>query len=200
MINLSNSFFAMHSRMKYINRWALMRNTQIENISEHSNDVAAIAHAIAVIKNLRFGGNVNAEKAAIIGLYHDMPEIITGDMPTPVKYHSETLHNAFLKVEDEVCNSLISMLPGDMREYYNDYFFSRKEDEYLWKIVKAADKISALIKCIEEKKAGNSEFDQALVSTEESIRKMNMPEVDSFMNDFIPDFWLSLDEQSKNSN
>lgn len=200
MINLSNSFFAMHSRMKYINRWALMRNTQTENISEHSNDVAAIAHAIAVIKNLRFGGNVNAEKAAIIGLYHDMPEIITGDMPTPVKYHSETLHNAFLKVEDEACNSLISMLPGDMREYYNDYFFSRKEDEYLWKIVKAADKISALIKCIEEKKAGNSEFDQALVSTEESIRKMNMPEVDSFMNDFIPDFWLSLDEQSKNSN
>ena len=95
---MKNHFFAMHSRMKFINRWALMRNTQSENISEHSNDVSAIAHAIAVIKNIRFGGNVNADRAAVLGLYHDMPEIITGDMPTPVKYHSEALHSEFHQV------------------------------------------------------------------------------------------------------
>ncbi len=177
-----------------------MRNTQNENISEHSNDVAAIAHAIAVIKNLRFGGNVNAEKAAIIGLYHDMPEIITGDMPTPVKYHSETLHNAFLKVEDEACNSLLSMLPDDMKDFYRAYFFKQSGDEELWKIVKAADKISALIKCIEEQKAGNKEFDQAMISTMQSIKNMNMAEADAFINEFIPDFWLSLDEQNKSQN
>ena len=188
----------MHSRMKYINRWALMRNTRNENISEHSNDVAAIAHAIAVMKNLRFGGSVNAEKAAIMGLYHDMPEIITGDMPTPVKYHSETLHKAFLRVEDEACDSLLSMLPDDMKAYYKAYFFKQDEDGELWKIVKAADKISALIKCIEEQKAGNKEFDQAMTATIQSIKNMNMPEVDAFVSEFIPDFWLSLDEQNQN--
>lgn len=190
-----NNFFAMHSRMKYINRWSLMRNTRNENIGEHSNDVAAIAHAIAVLKNLRFSGSVNPERAAFLGLYHDMPEIITGDMPTPVKYHSETLHEAFLKVEDEACERLLAMLPDDMKEYYRSCFFKQEGDEELWKIVKAADKISALIKCIEEQKAGNGEFVQALESTKEAIKKMNMPEADAFVEEFIGGFYLSLDEQ-----
>lgn len=194
---MANSFFAMHSRMKYINRWALMRNTSNENISEHSNDVAAIAHALAVIRNLRFGGNLNAEKAAFLGLYHDMPEIITGDMPTPVKYHSKELHSEFLKVEEMACNKLLAMLPEDMREYYKGAFFKAEEDDYLWKIVKAADKISALIKCIEEKKAGNGEFEKAFLSTEKSIKEMNMPEADVFLEEFIPAFYLSLDEQNE---
>lgn len=193
---MANSFFAMHSRMKYINRWALMRNTATENISEHSNDVAAVAHALAVIKNLRFGGSLNAERAAFLGLYHDMPEIITGDMPTPVKYHSEEMRQEFLKVEEMACDKLLSMLPEDMRAYYEDAFFPKDEDEYLWRLVKAADKISALIKCIEEKNAGNREFEKAFQSTEEAIRKMELPEADVFLEEFIPAFYLSLDEQN----
>ena len=193
---MADNFFAMHSRMKYINRWALMRNTASENISEHSNDVAAIAHALAVISNLRFGGNHNAERAAFLGLYHDMPEIITGDMPTPVKYHSKEMHSEFLKVEEMACNKLLAMLPEDMRAYYSSAFFKSDEDEYLWKFVKAADKISALIKCIEEKNAGNREFEKALVSTEEAIKRMSLPEADVFLEEFIPAFYLSLDEQN----
>lgn len=194
---MSSHFFAMHSRMKYINRWALMRNTVSENISEHSNDVAVIAHALAVIKNVRFGGNLNAERAAFLGLYHDMTEIITGDMPTPVKYHSEDMREAFKAVEDKAGRRLLSMLPEDMARYYEGAFFKEEEDEYLWKIVKAADKISALIKCIEEKNAGNNEFGKALDSTRASVESMNMPEADAFLEEFLPSFYLSLDEQNE---
>ena len=194
---MRNHFFAMHSRMKFINRWALMRNTVSENISEHSNDVAVIAHALAVIKNVRFGGELNAERAAFLGLYHDMTEIITGDMPTPVKYHSEDMREAFQQVEDKVGRKLLSMLPEDIAEYYESAFFKAEADEYLWKIVKAADKISALIKCIEEKNAGNNEFGKALESTRESIEKMDMPEVEVFLQEFLPSFYLSLDEQNE---
>lgn len=193
---MSNHFFAMHGRMKFINRWALMRKTSEENLSEHSGDVAVIAHALALIKNLRFGGNLNAERAAFLGLYHDMPEIITGDMPTPVKYHSSDLRDAFQKVEDLASEKLLSMLPDDMREYYESAFFKKEEDEYLWKIVKAADKISALIKCTEEAKAGNKEFDQAYDSTKKAIENMNMPEADEFIREFLPSFSLSLDQQN----
>ena len=196
---MSNHFFAMHSRMKYINRWALMRNTVSENISEHSNDVAVIAHALAVIKNVRFSGNLNAERAAFLGLYHDMTEIITGDMPTPVKYHSEDMREAFKEVEDKAGRKLLSMLPEDMARYYESAFFAQGEDEYLWQIVKAADKISALIKCIEEKNAGNNEFGKALESTRISIEKMDMPEVRVFLDEFLPSFYLSLDEQNESS-
>lgn len=194
---MNNHFFAMHSRMKYINRWALMRNTVSENISEHSNDVAVIAHALAVIKNVRFGGDLNAERAAYLGLYHDMTEIITGDMPTPVKYYNEDMREAFQQVEDKAGQHLLSMLPDDIAEYYESAFFKKEEDEYLWKIVKAADKISALIKCIEEKNAGNNEFGKALESTKASIEKMAMPEADVFMTEFLPSFYLSLDEQNE---
>lgn len=196
---MSNHFFAMHSRMKYINRWALMRNTVSENISEHSNDVAVIAHALAVIKNVRFGGEVNPERAAFLGLYHDMTEIITGDMPTPVKYYSDDMREAFKEVEDKAGRHLLEMLPEDMAKYYESAFFKAEDDEYLWKIVKAADKLSALIKCIEEKNAGNNEFGKALESTKESIIEMAMPEVDAFMEEFLPSFYLSLDEQNKAS-
>lgn len=194
---MSSNFFAMHSRMKNINRWALMRNTSNEDLSQHSGDVAVIAHALAVIKNIYFGGNVNAERAAFLSLYHDMTEIITGDMPTPVKYYSEILRNAYAQVEDLAGQKLLSMLPEDMRGYYKGAFFKQSEDEYLWKLVKAADKFSALIKCIEEKNAGNKEFDKAYESTLKSIKALSMPEVDYFLAEFIPSFSLSLDEQSE---
>ena len=187
----------MHSRMKYINRWALMRNTVSENISEHSNDVAVIAHALAVIQNVRYSGDLNAERAAFLGLYHDMTEIITGDMPTPVKYHSEDMREAFQQVEDKAGMKLLSMLPEDMAMYYESAFFKAEADGYLWKIVKAADKISALIKCIEEKNAGNNEFGKALESTRASLDDMDMPEVGVFLQEFLPSFYLSLDEQNE---
>ena len=192
---MSHHFFALYSRMKYINRWALMRNTQNENLSQHSCDVAAIAHCLAEIKNIRFGGNINAERAAFLGLYHDMPEIITGDMPTPVKYYNKAIRDEFQAVEDSACEKLLSMLPDDLKESYTSVFFKDEKDREIWKIVKAADKISALIKCIEEEKAGNKEFTEAKKSTLAAIEKMNMPEVDSFMKDFIDSFYLSLDEQ-----
>ncbi len=194
---MNSNFFAMHGRMKYINRWALMRNTRAENISEHSGDVAVIAHALAVIGNIRFSKNLNAERAAFLGLYHDMPEIITGDMPTPVKYHSEEMKKAYFEVESMASEKLLSMLPEDMREYYEGAFFKKEEDEYLWKLVKAADKLSALIKCIEEQKAGNSEFSDALESSKQAIQKMELEEADEFLRQFIPGFYLSLDELNK---
>ena len=190
-------FFAMHARMKYIQRWALMRSSQTENLSEHCNDVAAIAHAIAVLKNVRFGGNVNAERAAVLGLYHDMPEILTGDMPTPVKYHSAALRSAFAEVERAACERLLSMLPEDLRPVYNSYFFPQPQDAELWKIVKAADKISALLKCVEEEKAGNGEFRSALTSTRSAIDAMQLPEANAVLDDFLAGFYLNLDEQSR---
>ena len=192
---MNYNFFSMFARMKYIDRWALMRNTRQENLSEHSADVAAIAHAIALIKNTRFGGDVNAERAAFLGLYHDMPEIITGDMPTPVKYHSDALHDAFLQVEKEACDRLLSMLPADLRDSYRAAFFREERDAYLWRIVKAADKIAALIKCIEEEQAGNREFRLALDATKAAVANMQLPEADAFLEDFLGGFYLSLDEQ-----
>ena len=192
---MNYNFFSMFARMKYIDRWALMRNTRQENLSEHSADVAAIAHAIALIKNTRFGGDVNAERAAFLGLYHDMPEIITGDMPTPVKYHSDALHDAFLQVEKEACDRLLSMLPADLRDSYRAAFFREESDAYLWRIVKAEDKIAALIKCIEEEQAGNREFRLALDATKAAVANMQLPEADAFLEDFLGGFYLSLDEQ-----
>ncbi len=173
-----------------------MRNTQSENLSQHSCDVAAIAHCLATIKNTRFGGNVNAEKAAFFGLYHDMPEIITGDMPTPVKYYSKDMREQFALIENNASQRLLSMLPDDLKPSYEDALLPKDGDGYLWKTVKAADKLSALIKCIEEEKAGNSEFRSAREATLKSLRDMNMEEVDSFMADFIDSYSLSLDEQN----
>lgn len=192
---MSEHFFALYSRMKHINRWALMRNTSFENLSQHSCDVAAIAHCLALIKNVRFGGSLNAERAAFLGLYHDMPEIITGDMPTPVKYYNETMRNQFAVIEKNASLHLLDMLPEDLRPYYEGALLQKEEDDYLWKVVKAADKISALIKCIEEEKAGNREFRQAYESTLASIKAMKMEEADSFMADFIDSYHLSLDQQ-----
>jgi len=191
---MSNQFFAMMSRMKYIDRWALMRNTQRENISEHSLDVAMIAHNLAIIGNVRFGKQLPVEKAALIGMYHDCTEIITGDMPTPIKYHSKELRKAFQDVEDLASEQLLSMLPEDMRGYYKNLFFAEAEDEYIWRLVKAADKISAYCKCIEEQKTGNLEFIRAKDTIFQSLKEMELPEVDVFVEEFLPAFEKTLDE------
>ncbi len=187
-------FFAMMSRMRYIERWALMRNTQKENLSEHSLDVAMIAHLLATIHNVRFGGTLFAEKAALIGLYHDAAEIITGDMPTPIKYFNPQIRQAFHDVEDVAGQKLLSLLPEDLRSAYEPLFFPREEDAFLWRLVKAADKLSALIKCVEEEKSGNSEFSNAKESTYQALLQMNLPEVTVFLEEFLPSYAKTLDE------
>lgn len=191
---MDSHFFAMMSRMKYIERWALMRNSDKENISEHSLEVAMIAHGLAVISNVRLGNNLNVEKAALIGLFHDSTEIITGDMPTPIKYYNDDIKEAFKEVEKKAADKLLNYLPEDMRGYYEPLFFKTEEDAYLWKLEKAADKLSALIKCIEEEKAGNTEFKTAYQSLYESVKKMNLKEVDIFMEEFLPAYKKTLDE------
>lgn len=197
MDNKGYNFFAMLARMKYINRWSLMRNTYTENISEHSLDVAITAHALCIIKNKRFNGNLNAERAAVMGLFHDCPEIITGDMPTPVKYYSGQIREAFNSIEDDACSSLLGMLPEDIREEYNSYFFKDKIDEELWAEVKAADKICAYTKCLEEAKAGNNDFNLAAKSNFEAIKSLPMPEVQYFITEFLPGFSLTIDELNR---
>lgn len=187
-------FFAMMSRMKYIERWALMRNSFQENICEHSLDVAMIAHALAIISNKRFGNNINPEHAACIAMFHDATEIITGDMPTPIKYYNGEIKDAFKQIEENVARQMLDMLPEDMKPEYEKLFFVKEDDEYIWKLVKAADKISAYIKCIEERKAGNAEFKKAEASTIESIEKMGLPETEVFFKEFMAAYSMTLDE------
>lgn len=188
------SFGAMMSRMKYIDRWALMRNSTKENISEHSLEVAMLAHLLAVIGKVRFGKDLDADRAALIGIYHDSTEIITGDMPTPIKYYSDEMRDTFKEIEDLAAIQLLAMLPDDIREEYEELFFVQERDAYLWKLVKAADKISALIKCVEEEKAGNTEFVNAKKMTRKSIDAMELEEVDVFFEEFFPAYKMTLDE------
>ena len=186
-------FYAMLSRMKYINRWGLMRNTRNENLSEHSLDVAFIAHALAIISKNKLGNTeISPEKVAVAAMFHDTTEIITGDMPTPIKYYNPEIKDAYKQIEKVAEDRLVSMLP--------DYFKSEislayQMDEHTMKLVKAADKLSALIKCIEELNMGNKEFLSAKKSTEKSIKSLKLKEVDIFMDEFLDSFYLTLDEQ-----
>ncbi|HHT88048.1 MAG TPA: 5'-deoxynucleotidase [Clostridiales bacterium] len=191
---MESNFFAMISRMKLIERWSLMRNSRPENLSEHSLEVSMLSHALAVISNERFGNSLNVEKAALIGIYHDASEIITGDMPTPIKYFNENIQEAYKEVEKHAAKRLHLMLPEYMQKSYEDIFFPKKEDEYLWKLVKAADKLAALIKCIEEEKAGNTEFISAKKSILKLIEDMKLREVDVFIEEFLPAYSKTLDE------
>ena len=192
----NNHFYAMLSRMKFINRWGLMRNTKNENICEHSLEVAFIAHALGIINNQEFGGNINAERLAILGMYHDVTEIVTGDMPTPVKYYNPIIRNAYKEVENVAKDALLSGLPERMRKTYDSVLMESTEEEELWKYVKAADKISALVKCIEEKGMGNTDFEKAELSILKVIEQMDMPEVKYFMENFVPAYKLTLDESN----
>ncbi len=188
------SFFAMMARMKYIERWALMRNSRQENISEHSLEVAMLAHGLAIISNEKCGGQLDVERIALMGLYHDANEIITGDMPTPVKYFDKDIKAAYKNVEDVANRTLIDKLPEYMKKYYDSVFFQRKSQEEEWKIVKAADKLSALIKCMEELRSGNQEFKTALETTRQALVDMKMKEVRIFMEEFLPAYDLTLVE------
>ena len=186
---MENQFYSMLSRMKLINRWGLMRNTRNENISEHSLETAMIAHSLAVIGNTYFGKSYNAERCALLGVFHDVTEIITGDLPTPVKYGSPEIRSAYKQVEDNAKNRLVSMPPDEN---------TSDEERELWRLVKAADKLSALIKCIEERVTGNSDFVSAERATLLSIEEMAMPEADYFVKNFLPSYGKTLDEQAGN--
>lgn len=188
------NFYAMLGRMKYINRWGLMNNTREENIGEHSLEVAIFAHALVTIANRRFGANLNAERAALLGLFHDASEIITGDLPTPVKYFDPKIKEAYKNIEHLSEQKLLSMLPEDLREEYIPLVDSEQADKELHVYVKAADKLSALVKCTEELKMGNTEFTKAERSTRQALDSMDLPALKVFMDEFLPPFALTLDE------
>ena len=195
------SFFATISRMKYIERWALMRSSRPENLSEHALEVASIAHVLCTIGNLRYGRRLDADRAAVIGLYHDATEIITGDMPTPVKYHNRDIRRAYKDVEEAAARRLIELLPEDLRGVYEEILLpeTRENDDgekYLLRLVKAADKLSALIKCIEEENAGNAEFRTARKTIRDTLREMSeeLPEIEDFCREFLPAYGKTLDE------
>lgn len=189
---MSYSFFAFISRMKNISRWALMRNSYHENVQEHSHMVAVLAHALAVIGRDVFKKDINPDRITSVALLHDASEIITGDMPTPVKYHSPEIRSAYKQVEEVASKKLISTLPKALQPAYTDLLLN--DDKELLRFVKAADKLSAYIKCLEELKAGNNEFRLAAVQTLNKLRSMDMPEVEYFIENFIPAFELTLDE------
>ena len=189
---MNSHFFAYISRMRYIPRWALMRNTFSENVQEHSHMVAVLAHALAVIRNKVFGGGIDAGQVAVHALYHDATEIITGDMPTPIKYYNPEIKSSYRKVESVAADKLISLLPHELRASYRPIL--RGDNEELHRLVKAADKLSAHIKCLEEIKAGNMEFKRAAEQTREALGAMKLPELDWFMEHCMESFTMTLDE------
>jgi 5'-deoxynucleotidase len=193
---MSQKFFAVISRMKYIDRWSLMRNTIEENISEHSLETAFIAHALALIRNKRFGGNVSPERCALLAMYHDASEIITGDLPTPVKYYNREIRNAYEEIENNAAAQLLSYLPEDLRDEYRPLFGKTDGEAELWALVKGADKLSALIKCIEERQMGNCDFLSAENATLQAIHDLHLPEAEVFIEEFIPAYTLTLDDQA----
>lgn len=191
---MGNTFFALLFRQKYIKRWGLMRNTTEENLAEHSAETAFIAHALAVIGNKYYSKSYDENRIALLALYHDASEIITGDLPTPVKYYSEEMRKSYKKIEASAEKMLLSKLPEDFHGIYGDILSGASKEEK--RIVKAADKICALIKCIEEIKGGNIEFANAEQSTRDSLLEMKCPEADYFMENFLPAFAETLDEIS----
>ena len=190
-------FFAMLSRLKFIQRWSLMRNTQIETLSDHTVQVAFIAHSLAIIGNKRLGKSYDENRVAVLALYHDVTEIMTGDMPTPIKYRNDTIKKAYKEVEKEAANRLVSMLPEDLSQHYRNILSpdpdSQETKEY-YKLVKAADKISALIKCLEEKRAGNSEFKTAEKENLKQLKMLGCEEAEIFIFEFLKSFSCNLDE------
>ena len=195
---MSHSFFALLSRMKYIHRWALMRNAREENLSEHCLEVGILTHALCLIGNKKLNKKLSVDRAVLRALYHDAAEILTGDMPTPVKYRREELKTAYKKVEKEAEERLLSTLPDYLEEEYRKVFFPEEEENaaYENKLIKAADKLSALIKCEEELRSGNQEFATAASSTRRKIEEMaeELTELKIFMEDFLPAYGKTLDQ------
>ena len=190
---MSNNFFAYISRMKLIRRWGLMRNTQPENDMEHSMQVVMLAHGMGAIANRRFGARVDLGRIALLAAYHDVSEVITGDLATPIKYFNPDIKRSFHAIEDSACDKLASMLPDDLR---GDYLplLRPDTDSREWRIVKAADKLSAYLKCLEELKAGNAEFARARETIAAQLADIDLPELREFMRDFGTSFELTLDE------
>ncbi len=189
---MSHSFFAYISRMRYINRWGLMRSTVSENIQEHSHMVAVLAHALAVIRNEQYGGTIDPGRVALAALYHDAAEIFTGDLPTPVKYATPSILNAYREVEDTAAQRLLAMLPTTMQPAFETVL--GETDPEILHLVKAADKLSAHIKCLEELKSGNVEFRAAAQQTLAALETCHLPELEYFRKEFLPAFSLTLDE------
>ena len=189
---MKSHFFAYISRMRFIQRWALMRNTAPENVQEHSHQVAVLAHALAVIRNEKFGGRLDPGAVAVAALYHDASEILTGDMPTPIKYDNPAIRNAYKDVEAVAEGKLLHMLPPELQGVYGPIL--TQSDPEVRQVVKAADKLSAHIKCLEELKAGNLEFRRAAEQTERALDDFHLPELTYFREHFLPSFRLTLDE------
>ena len=190
---MKSDFFAFISRMKYIARWSLMRSTVQENIQEHSHMVAVLAHALGLIRRDVFGKPCDPEHLAAVALYHDAPEILTGDLPTPIKYHSASIKNAYDEVETVAVEKLLAELPDALRPAYRDLLTApRRPEEY--ELVKAADRLAAYIKCVEERKAGNLEFSSAELSSRRKLDALDIPEVGYFLEHFMPGFEKNLDE------
>ena len=190
---MSYNFFAYISRMRYIGRWSLMRNSLPENIQEHSHMVAVFAHALGVIRRDVFGMPCDPNAAAAVALFHDSSEILTGDLPTPIKYHSADIREAYRQVEDLACRQLLNTLPPELRPAYEELLVGETQEQ-LHDLVKAADKLSAYVKCIEERKAGNNEFLSAEKQSRRTLEESGLPEVVYFLEHFIPAFEKDLDE------
>lgn len=189
---MSFDFYAYMDRMKYIKRWSLMRSVREENIMEHSQQVAMFAHALALIENSTFGGNVDAEKCVLIAMYHECSEVMTGDLPTPIKYFNNSIHGAYKELEDKACEKLLAKLPEELSSALQKYVMP--EDCVEKQIVKAADRLAAYVKCLEELRCGNAEFEGAKKSIESDLLSKDLKSLKYFMENFIPALSLSLDE------
>ena len=188
-----SKFFAFLSRMKYIKRWSLMRSVREENIMEHTLEVSIIAHALATLKNKFFNGNVNVEKVVLLSQYHEVGEVITGDLPTPIKYFNPEIKKAYKEIEKGACERILDMLPENLKGEYAEYILPDENSEE-YKIVKCADRLSAYFKCVEEIKAGNGEFKKAKKSILLELKSLKREEVDYYLNEFAPAYELTLDE------
>ncbi len=190
----TSHFFAYLARMKLINRWGLMRNTLTENIQEHSLQVAMVAHGLAIIKNEFFGGQVDQDKVLALAVFHDAGEVITGDLATPIKYFNPEIQLAYQSIEKVAKEKLLELLPSEFKRSYKNYFLADEKDAELWQLVKAADKICAYLKCLEELKSGNGEFSKAKQVIEKELQANPPPEVEYFLKVFVPSFMLTIDE------
>lgn len=196
---VQSHFFAHLSRLKLISRWPLMRNVRTENVSEHSLQVAFVAHALAVIKNRKFNGNINVGRIALLAMYHDASEVLTGDMPTPIKYYNAQIAHEYKKIEKIARHNLIAMLPAELQQDFSPLLDESHISEEEQAIVKQADALCAYLKCLEELSAGNNEFLLAKARLEKTLQQRHSPEMDYFMTVFIPSFSLSLDEIGQES-
>lgn len=191
-----HTFFAYLTRMKYIQRWGLMRNSFPENDAEHTLQTVMIAHGLAVIREKIFHEPCDAEHCAMLAVYHDAGEVFTGDMPTPVKYFTEDLHDKYKEIEDKARRRLLETLPDELKDTYRPYILDMENDP-LWPLAKAADTLSAYLKCAEEIQAGNSEFEEAFRTTENKLKNLHLKEVDWFLEHFAGSFALTLDEMNR---